>query len=44
MISDFCYAHRYMIFDGPDGGPLMSVDVRDPWGRVSVGASGQSGE
>ena len=21
--------HRYMISDGPDGGPLMSMDVRD---------------
>lgn len=33
-----------MIFDGPDGGQLMSMDVRDPWRRVSVGTSGQSGE
>lgn len=33
-----------MIFDGPDGGQLMSIDVRDHWRRVSVGTSGQSGE
>lgn len=40
----FCSLHRNMIFDGPDGGPLMSIDVRDPWRKVSVGTSGQSGE
>lgn len=40
----FCFVHRNMIFDGPDGGPLMSMDVRDTWRRVSVGTSGQSGE
>lgn len=31
-----------MIFDGPDGGPLMSMDVRDTWRRVSVGTSAVS--
>lgn len=33
-----------MIFERPDGGQLMSMDVRDPWRRISVGTSGQSGE